>query len=520
MHAYVAQIMTPTLLIAMLPSIASLPYPIYGIKSYRRSVPMNNLNNPMPYYQSAPQQYDEQPLLPSHYRQQPYESDPGANYYVDDSSTIGINTGPAAHRLPQYQSFGLPTYRGEYKPTQYYYAHSPSYNYLDDRTGGSHPLDDLHEEMLQEDERERQSNAPVGQEQWFENAGHPRSLTNTFLNNLIMYNKKLNAEREREIEMTNGYNEDDAYYGDVSDPSAYDIYDQQQPLVYAPKAYNMPKIEKPEYFRQPMEHIDRDEYADYDKPYEHVDAAKDDEDVLELKSLSKSKHIDNDEDFYKATNQPHRFSDTVGYNSFDSPADDYDDDTWINWDRKRSEATQKRSDENKLNKMLNTLEHQSRMALKNKVSTEAITTTAKPTMPTATPTLDAVLGLMKLKGGKHHEGQKEVVLSRPATPVRHVFSDPVLDALSEVGNERYSQQVNDSTHDHDPFISFALKLTKFLNLFLFSNLKSSVASNKDHEHIGNGRQPSEAKTKQKRFVSNQDTLLAQQLHGLKKNIKA
>lgn len=446
MHAYIVQIITPTLLIAMLPSIASLPYPIYGTKSYRRSVPMNNVNNPMPYYQSAPQQYEEQPSLPAHYRQQAYDSDAGANYYVDDSD-IGTNIGPAAHRLPQYQSFGLPTYRGEYKPTQYYYAHSPSYNYFDDRTAGSHPLDDLHEEMLQEDERERQSNLPAGQEQWYENAGHPRSLTNTFLNNLILYNNKLSAEREREIEAGNEYDEDDAYYGEVPNPAAYDIYDQQQqPLAHAPKAHHVPTIDKPKYFREQMApHVDRDEYADYDKPYEHVDAANDDEDVLELKSLSKSKHIDSDEDFYKAANQPHRFSDNVGYNSFDSPADDYDGDTWINWDRKRSEATQKQSDENKLNNILKALEYQSRMALKTKEATAAITTTVKSTLPTATPTLDAVLGLMKLKGGKHHEGQKEVVLSRPATPVRHVFSDPALDALSKVGNKHHSNQVNDLT---------------------------------------------------------------------------
>lgn len=398
----------------------------------------------MPYYESASQQYGEQqPPLSSHYRQQPLESDAGGvNYaYLDDSSNS--NNVATGHRLPQYQSFGLPTYRGEYKPTQYYYAHSPSYNYFDDRTGANNPLDDLHEKMLQEDERERQSNLPVGQEQWFENAGHPRSLTNTFLNNLISYNNKLNAEREREIEAANEFEEDDAYYGESPNPSEYDIYDQQQALAHVPKTHQIPTIEQPEYFRGRTANIDRDEYADYDKLYEHIDVPKDDEDVRELKSLSKEKHIDDDDndDIYRAASHPHRFADTVGYNSFDAPVEDYDDDAWINWDRKRSEATQKQSDETKL-KQMKSLAYQLRMALKAKNPTETTTITAKPdtTIPNAAPTLDAILGLMKLKDGKQHEGQKEVVLSRPATPVRHIFSDPVLDALSDI--KLHPKQVN------------------------------------------------------------------------------
>lgn len=401
----------------------------------------------MPYYPSASQQYDEQPALSPHYRQPSYDSDADANYYVDDDSGVAAT----GHRLPQYQSFGMPTYRGEYKPTQYYYAQGPSYNYLKDRNGANNPLDDLHEKMLQEDERERQSNLPVGQQQqWYQNAGHPKGMTDTFLNNLILYNNKLNAEREREVEAANEYDDDDVYYGEAANPSAYDIYDQQQPFAHAPKIQQLPKIHKPTYFQGQTSNVDRDEYSDYDRPYEHINIpTKEDEDVRELKSLNKIKHIDDNgdnDDFYKAANQPHRFSDTASYNSFDSPAEDYDDDAWINWDRKRSEATQKQSDEMKLNKMksLQALEQQLRMALKGKQPTETTTTTAKPAkaIPTATPTLDAVLGLMKLKDAKHHEGQKEVVLSRPATPVRHIFSDPVLKAISQVGNKQHSNQVH------------------------------------------------------------------------------
>lgn len=444
MYAHVAQVVTPTLLFVLLPCIASLPHPIYGIKSYRRSVPVNNLNSPTQYYDAGPQQYDEQPI---HYRQQPFESDPGANYYLDDVS--GSNN--RGHRLPQ--SFGLPTYRGEYKPTQYYYAHSPRYNYFDDRSGGNNPLDDLHEEMLQEDERERQSNLPVGQEQWFQNAGHPRSLTNTFLNNLILYNNKLNAEREREIEAANEYDEDDAYYGDLPSPSAYDVY-EPPPMPHAVKTHPMPSMEQTQYFRERTPNVDRDEYTDYDKPFDQYSAPKEDEDVRELKSLSKSTHKNNNDDdyVYKAAGQPHRFSETVGYNGFDSPAEDYDDDAWINWDRKRSEAAPKQGDEMKLNQMktLKALQHQLRMTLKAKELTETTTTTARldTTIPTVTPTLDDVLGLLKLKDVRQREGQKEVVLSRPATPVRRIFSDPALDALSQGSSKQHPKQVNQSNVSH------------------------------------------------------------------------
>lgn len=58
--------------------------------------------------------------------------------------------------------FGLPTYHGDYKPTPYYYAHGPSYSYTDDRDINSNPMDDLHEEMLQEDAMDRGEYGPIG----------------------------------------------------------------------------------------------------------------------------------------------------------------------------------------------------------------------------------------------------------------------------------------------------------------------------------------------------------------------
>lgn len=54
-------------------------------------------------------------------------------------------------------------------------------------------------------------------------------------------------------------------------------------------------------------------------------------------------------------------------------------------------------------------------------------------------------------------------------------------------------------------------------MFFFLRLKN--LQNTD-AHTKDELRPSDAKTKQKRFVLNQESLLAQQLHGLKKNIKA
>lgn len=429
MYAYVSQILAPTLFCILLPSVLSLPYSIYGIKSYRRS---GMPNNQMPLYQSAPQ-YNEQPYVssaryPTHH--QPYEAD--GNYFLGD----GIN-----RHIPQYQSYGMPTYLGDYKPTPYYYAHGPSYNYFDDRIEATNPLDDLHEEMLQEDERERQSTLPIGQEQYFENNGQPKSLTNNYLNDLIIYNNKLNAERERDVELANEYEEDEPYYSDVPNQS-YEFYDQQPPQ---PSKLRQLPIDKQDYYSHASNN-DRDEFFGFGEEPTHnnqnINKVKDDKNVRELKSLSKNNgmhdaddEVDDDEsdDYYsnqyrEKTNKNGNYrNNNAAYNSFDS-GDDYDDDTWINWDRKRS-FSQKHIDKDNINEMkpLKALEYQLTMALKSKEAESAsITTTAIP----PTPSVDNVLGLLKLKTGKHHEGQKEVVLSRPAAPIRHTFSDPVLQALS------------------------------------------------------------------------------------------
>ncbi|XP_052864214.1 uncharacterized protein LOC128270831 [Anopheles cruzii] len=192
---------------------SSLPsYPVFGTKRYTRGnvipAPGGGQALALPVYHHLPAsaRYYEPQVPPQYFPFAPYQ--PTADYY-DDLGYYGGSDGagsfyyrpPPPQALPpqlphrryqrnneRYTSYGLPTYRGEYKPTPYYYSHGPSYSYSDEHES-SNPLDDLHEEMLQEDERERARDYyPVGQEQWYESPSRPDS---TFLRNLILYNQQL-----------------------------------------------------------------------------------------------------------------------------------------------------------------------------------------------------------------------------------------------------------------------------------------------------------------------------------------
>lgn len=136
--------MQTTILILLLGVVApelcfAFTYPIFGTKRFQRT----------PQYQvPSPTQYQySQYQAPQYY---PYGSTEMESPYFQ------------APRHEVGNLFGLPTYHGEYKPTPYYYAHGPSYNYPDDRDTNSNPMDDLHEEMLQEEALDRAEYGPIG----------------------------------------------------------------------------------------------------------------------------------------------------------------------------------------------------------------------------------------------------------------------------------------------------------------------------------------------------------------------
>ncbi|XP_050083677.1 GATA zinc finger domain-containing protein 10-like [Anopheles aquasalis] len=247
-------------------------YPVFGTKRYTRGnlVPTSEYGSGgigggalsgalgLPVYHRLPSgRYYDAPLTsPQYFPFAPYQQPSSTVDYYDDTGYYGDGAKsfyylpPPPPPQPQhrryqrnnerYTSYGLPTYRGEYKPTPYYYAHGPSYSYTDDHES-SNPLDDLHEEMLQEDERERALDYyPVGQEQWYESPSRPDSA---FLRNLILYNQQLqnygrgmSMLQQQQRPMIDGSNEDDfedydepepdyEYEGAIADPEpGYDSY--------------------------------------------------------------------------------------------------------------------------------------------------------------------------------------------------------------------------------------------------------------------------------------------------------
>lgn len=410
---------------------ASLSYPVFGTKRYTRAnlLPANDYGSSltMPVYSPVPQYYDSQPQympMPS------YSMGPAASDYYDDSSYYNSNyyyVPPVQRRhqrFDRYPSYGLPTFQGEYKPTPYYYAHAPSYSYSDDHESNN-PLDDLHEEMLQEDERERARDfMPIGQEQWYESPSrHPAD--NAFLRNLIMYNNQMNSLRNKQFESNEDYEE----YEDT-EPEYYDTPYVDNRNTYSgyvnPYTGGSPSTSTNSNSRNTLNKITslRNSMA--------KNAVEDDEEVQELKSLihqqknsrllqqqqqllqqqqpqsseqqtpsplqdikqHQQRSLGNDYQQYTSSDSWQR--DSPAYSTYDYDNENEYDDSWSHWDRKRNVQPKK---------------------LILPVATTSTTTHAPLTTPTSTtekPKVEIVQG---------RNGQKEVVLPRPAAPVRNPFAN-------------------------------------------------------------------------------------------------
>lgn len=322
--------------------VLTFTYPVFGTKRYHRSISPSIGQNPI--YKQIPQYYENN-----------YDSSYVQPGFSDEINNNNYYQYPSRHEQQYQRSYGMPTYRGEYKPTPYYYAHGPTYSYYDDREP-TNPLDDLHEEMLQEDERERQKDMlPVGQENWYENAGRPDSLANAnaaFLRNLIQYNKEIDEGLTSNQE-----------YDEYSDLSQQDNYEQ----LPSGNNYN---------------------FENYEKNYNNDKVNEiEDEDVRELKSLV-SKNV-------PSYNQQEWQQDKPSTSSSQyEPEPEYEDESWINWNKKRSSPPIKEFTDRKPSHFLEVL------------------TTVSPNVEEN-----------KLRG------QKEVVQPRPATPVRHPFTEPIMKLL-------------------------------------------------------------------------------------------
>lgn len=356
---------TLCLVAVLIAPITSFSYPVFGTKRYHRAI---NSKSIMPVYNTP---YYDEPIPAQAYPRYPAAD---SNYYY----------------LPRRESqyYGLPTYRGEYKPTQYYYAHSPSYSYYDDRSDQANPLDDLHEEMLQEDQRERQRDYSIGQETWYENpTAKQDKLTNVFLKNLIAYNnKQMNREPEPISQ--------DGEFEDYNDGTDAEYYDQQG-------SNNNLNIRK------------------YSSHQQHQNDLKEneDKDVMDLNSLAEKSY---NKEPVAQSNYPD-YQQDLGNNYEEEP--EYDDDAWINWSSKRSV---KNADKPIGLATFSDRKPSTEQHLHKPIVSVPTTKKSQPKLPAEVTTTQQTDKVVKVLGS----GQKEIVLPRPATPVRTPFSEPLMEMLT------------------------------------------------------------------------------------------
>lgn len=497
----------------------SLTYPVFGTKRYHRAnfVAPGDIQA-LPMYPSVPQYFDNSykpqylaipsSQLPSS-SAYPMQMPSSPNGFLDDSNYYYL-----PH--PEQYRYGLPTYHGEYKPTPYYYAPGPSYSYSDDRLEIANPLDDLHEEIMHEDERDRVNKdimSPIiGQETWYQNPSRASdSLANTnaaFIRNLILYNNRLNnmhearkhpgAQLPQQLQQMVSPNEHMGEYDDYEETDSGDWYNsptnpqlQMAPQQQIPQ-FQLPKVMPPQGHRvQSINHHeddDEDDEDDNDDDEEddndsgEEDDDEDDEEVKELKSLTNKHHgyhhqqqrnhqqlpqklsrhqpQPQEEQFKQQMKLPqlrkqpqlepeqyemktHYFndqqdwqSDGPAYNAYDTYPE-YEEDSWINWDRKRNVQPKKDSpvfeynvrkpsvnSNHKLNSATGTEKPSAAEETSTSTAMSAVTTTHSTGIPTTKQLIQFHM----------HKGQKEVVLPRPSNPLRH-FSEPAVKAITRTEQE-------------------------------------------------------------------------------------
>lgn len=377
-------------------------YSAYGNKRYNSA----NIGEPlMPIYTQPAQQpqYFDKSASTNYLQSQPqYLSVPYPQPRVAEDYNINSNRNlnPNYYYYPRqdYQTplYGVPTYHGDYQPKPYYFA-QPSYSSSDDHIETTNPLDYLHEEILQENERERSMN----------NAA--------FMQNLALYNKQVDSLHSRQKQLQqlqdlyNLKNPNDPDDYEMAQPS--DWFDQTSILVDPNTLDNY----NGDYEMMPQELSNQYQYPSRPSDY-------DDEIEKELKDLTKQNHK-NSATKGRATPS---MKQAAAYNNIDWQNDmpqEYDDalegeseddDSWIQWGQKRNIQPKKDYglvDSKQTQKTVNKLP-----------------IIKKPTVSTQTPITTATENSKLI--AKLHSGQKEVVLPRPATPVRKPFTEPIMKMMT------------------------------------------------------------------------------------------
>lgn len=524
-------------------SATTFTYPVFGTKRYHRSgaTGAGGGHSLIAQQQQQLQSYYDEPspvnYMPATYANQDYPADVDSSFYY----------------MPRRESeyYGLPTYRGEYKPKPYYYAHGPSYSYYDDRNEQANPLDDLHDEMLQEDERERMRDQPqLDDSEWYDTASatgaagsnsmmpsRPDKLTNAFLRNLILYNKEIaaNKQQRKQYEAAAAAVRDyDEEYDDRNGGGGIAVSPADGEYYEPLEIEHLQMREQNRHQQQPQQRA----YDSYDK-YDFYDVAssgkknqrkpsaatktvkqssakdiEEDKDVQELKSLAaaatkaekqqrrkqnreekerqkqlKKQQKQRQQQLLKEQQEEERRQqlelerqqqrrlqllqqqqlhaqtqpmyadyqqDNVG--DYDSDSASYnDDDAWINWERKRSYVGQP----------LPIFGFDDRKPVPVQLTSSTTTSTQKPTATETSTTIK------EQKPKAAADGQKEVVLPRPATPVRHPFSSPVMELLTH----NAAVQDDDDEQDTKPATNVAGKST------VYDTIKQLLAMNKNLEKV-------------------------------------
>jgi hypothetical protein len=391
----------------------------------RNNVAASMHTSPLAYTQQiTPQYYDRpsgigsssnsylQPQAPSQYLSNPYQ--PSQQHVVDDYNyNRNFYNFPSQQQQQQQQQdyqeplYGYPTFRGDYNPKPYYFA-QPSYMSQDDRLEATNPLDYLQAEIIQENERERNNAA--------------------FLNNLALYNRKLDSLQARQQQIQqfeNAYN--------LKPSSEFDDYEMEQPSDWYDQTSILVDPGTYESFKGDSNYLNEPQFQ-YQQWQPHS-SDYDDEMVRELSELKEMKQQSRNAAATKkkAKQQQKQQQRKDSYRNLDwqrdmpqtsnndeeeiSEPENYDDE-WINW------GGQKRS-----------------IQPKKEIKQEGSSSTAIPSTSTTTISSSSTTTEKSKLLGKLHakfNGQKEVVLPRPATPVRKPFSEAVMKSMG--GNLLDSQE--------------------------------------------------------------------------------
>ena len=425
----------------------SQSYPAFAPKRYQRA--NTGIVAPvLPIYSNIPPQYYDrmnsnnygQQQQPDYQQQQYLSMSPSHPQRMED---YGSNKNNYYYYYPRQEDYereplyGVPTYRGEYKtPASPYLFAEPSYTSDDEdnQIEITNPLDYLHEEINHEN-KERSRNQNVA-----------------FMQNLAMYNKVLDS-LPKNLQQPQQRQQEEPQ--DTYNSNEYEDYEMDEP---AEQWYDQTSIQSDDSYDNSYNKINNNNnnnninnnnnnnnnYNNYNNDYQlpqsmsyQSDTTPEllpidyDQEVRELKDLTKQKHNGNHntQSHTNHQNNKHWQQDLTHSNIYDHETE-YVDDDWINWERKR--AIQPKKDygfvEYLKPKTENSKHDDKPKQLKAEKSDKSATAKA------------IVLKVDNLNKVILHSGQKEVVLPRPATPVRRPFTEPIMQMMKNNNVEMKSKK--------------------------------------------------------------------------------